>query len=423
VLYYLFAKAGLQDYRGLLALVFCCVYVFLGKFIEKNMQREKATLLLFYATSLTFAVLMIPFQFGVAGLSMGWLIEGVLLIVYGKLNSFKPLEKTGWGIYMLCLGSFVLLDIGGLLPFFNFTDFNSLSFVVKYTAITVSTFIVASFYGFIWRKKLPESSAIGQLEMGALALFKLGTWINCWLYLFVQIERLYTDWVPIQFVHYEFYEAMLVASMTIALAYTSMKIPVLYDRMIKYYSLTLYAIGYLICFYITLTIPTLELQFEQNSVFAYISLVVLISFHFLLYFSARDFLIAFIRRQYKSVELYPLIMGCYLLGVLTAFLNVQFHLGDVGLVFSLLYLVLAIAYIMYGFARKYVWIRRLGLGLVLFSTGKLFLFDLSFLSKGSKIFAYFSFGLLLLAISFIYQQVSNRLGAQSHAAEQSQSEI
>jgi uncharacterized membrane protein len=107
--------------------------------------------------------------------------------------------------------------------------------------------------------------------------------------------------------------------------------------------------------------------------------------------------------------MYPVILGVYLLGVATVFLNVQFRLGEVSLLFSFLYLLLAIGYIVYGFRYKYVYIRRLGLGLTLFATAKLVFYDLSSLSAGGKVIGYFCFGLVLLGISYVYQKVSSKL--------------
>ncbi|MNI73332.1 hypothetical protein D3C73_1293330 [compost metagenome] len=64
---------------------------------------------------------------------------------------------------------------------------------------------------------------------------------------------------------------------------------------------------------------------------------------------------------------------------------------------------------MFGFRRRYVYIRRFGLALSLLATGKLLLYDLTLLNTGSKIIAYFSFGLCLLGISYLYQRVSARM--------------
>lgn len=96
-LYLLFLDAGLKDYNGALALLFCLLYLGLGRGLEKLMPQEKESMLLFYATSLTFGILMIPFQFGAAWWSIGWLVEGVVLTLFGNLNRFKGMERAGWG--------------------------------------------------------------------------------------------------------------------------------------------------------------------------------------------------------------------------------------------------------------------------------------------------------------------------------------
>jgi uncharacterized membrane protein len=59
----------------------------------------------------------------------------------------------------------------------------------------------------------------------------------------------------------------------------------------------------------------------------------------------------------------------------------------------------------YGFIRNYRFIRIMGLGLVIVSLAKFFIIDLSGLETGYKIIAYFSYGLILISISFIYQKL------------------
>ncbi|WP_040950965.1 DUF2339 domain-containing protein [Gorillibacterium massiliense] len=405
MLYSLFDQAGLKDFRGLLALAFSLVYMGLGRLIEQVMKDDKMTRVLFFATSLTFAILMIPFQFGIQWLSMGWLIEGLLLIVYGQLHKLKPLEKAGWGIFSLCLGAFFVVDFAMHILF----SYERNLFPVKYSSVVAGMLLITLFYAIQQKKKgAPLFSRL--MEERVVTWFKYFTLANLWLYLLYGVGRLYNAWVPRPFGHRGFYEEMLFACTTIALAYTLTKVPILYDRLVKYYCVFLYAVGYLICLDVTMHVPVLSPEYAQNTAEEYIALGLLIGFNGFVFFSGRDILIAFIRRQYKSMELYPIILGVYLLGVLTAFLNVQFRLGDVGFAFSLLYLLLAISYITYGFRARYVYIRRLGLGLSLFATGKLFLYDLTFLSTGSKIIAYFCFGLVLLGISYMYQKVSVRVG-------------
>ena len=88
---------------------FCLIYAALAHLVSKRMPEERYALGLFYATSLTFAILMIPFQFGIRWTSMGLLLEGVILILYGLKVKEKRLEKAGLLIFGLCIGAFYLL--------------------------------------------------------------------------------------------------------------------------------------------------------------------------------------------------------------------------------------------------------------------------------------------------------------------------
>ena len=166
---------------------------------------------------------------------------------------------------------------------------------------------------------------------------------------------------------------------------------------VKYFVRCLFGIGYAICLVITVGLPSLQNEFSQNTGSDYIALVILIIFNIFVWFSGRDLLISLLNREYRSIELYPVFIG------------VQLQLNDAGLIFSLVYLLIAVLFIMYGFRQRYVYIRRFGLGLTLLSTGKLLLYDLSLLNTGSKIVAYASFGICLLGISYLYQRVSNKM--------------
>jgi hypothetical protein len=406
ILYFLFDKANLNDYRGLLALVFCLVYIGLGQFMEKVMSQEKYTMILFYATSLTFAVLMIPFQFGVQWLSLGWLIEGIILMIYGFRSQMKTLELAGWGIFTLCISSFFLFDVLQMLnPFDGTVEY----FDFKYFAVMAGMTFIMLFYLLEQRK---NNSFFHRWIRETISYYKYFTLANVWIYLLYSGVKLYDYGIPYQLYHYEFYKMILVAFITIGLAYVFTKIPLIYDKVVRYYSLFLYGLGFLICLWLTISTPVLKANYADNTAFEYFSLGILISYNVFVLFNARDILITFIREKYKNIELYPMIISIYLLGNITAFMIVQFQLGDIGLLFSFIYLILAIGYILYGFKKRYVYIRRIGLGLALLSTSKLFLYDLSFLTAGSKIIAYFCFGIILLGISFIYQKISNIMGDQ-----------
>jgi uncharacterized membrane protein len=69
----------------------------------------------------------------------------------------------------------------------------------------------------------------------------------------------------------------------------------------------------------------------------------------------------------------------------------------------------ALAWIIFGFVRRFVFIRRFGLVLAIFAVVKLFVLDLTGLTQGFRILSYFALGVILIAISFVYQYFSKRL--------------
>lgn len=286
-------------------------------------------------------------------------------------------------------------------------------FDIKYSSVMVGMLLVMLFYavGIHRGQSNPQESlrSAHPIVRHGLTGFKYFTLANLWVFLLIESNKLYEHWVPYRWVQYDFYELLMAAMITIGLAYGLSRTAVLYDRIVKYFSWFLYMIGYILCLVITIREPVLQPSYMDNTAADYFALVLLIGFHVLVFFSARDFLLAALRRTYTNSELYPVILGVYLLGITTAFLDVQLRLGDISLMFSFLYLLLAISYIVYGFRYKYVYIRRLGLGLTLFATAKLVFYDLSFMSSGGKMVGYFCFGLVLLGISYGYQKVSSKL--------------
>ncbi|XMB86156.1 DUF2339 domain-containing protein [Mycoplasmatota bacterium WC44] len=91
----------------------------------------------------------------------------------------------------------------------------------------------------------------------------------------------------------------------------------------------------------------------------------------------------------------------------TSILVGQFDLSRINLIISLIYLVVAVFSVYYGIVKKSTFTRRFGLGLTVLTLGKYFIIDLYHLETLWKIFAYFSFGVLVLLISVIYQKYAN----------------
>ncbi|KIL53033.1 DUF2339 domain-containing protein [Jeotgalibacillus campisalis] len=401
IMYFLFNVLGWDDFRGLLAVAFCALYYGLGKFVEKIIPKERLPKILFYGTSITFAVLVIPFQFGAQWLSIGWLVEGVVLILYANRHKVTLLERAGWGIFGLTLLTFSLEVLQNLTYLWPVSEY----FHLNYFLIIAGLVLVTGYYLVDQSKK--DRTYLFKGFDRFIKGFKYFTVLNVWIYVLYESIYRYTEWVADDFDEYWFYLLLMTALLSMGLAGVLEKIPLVVDRVIRIFSLILYGIGSFIGIVITFTIPTLEPAFADNEFSNWLALMILIGFNGIIYWIGRDLLLSAIRSRFKNAERYPAILSIYLLAMIAAFLTVQFQVGDVGFVFSSVYLVVAIGYILYGFKNNYVVIRRIGLAVTLAATAKLFLFDLLFLAETSKILAYFCFGLALLGISYIYQKVSS----------------
>jgi uncharacterized membrane protein len=404
ILYGLFGKGGLSDYNGLLALAFCLVYIGVAKLIERKVPGEKHGVLLFYATSLTFAVLMIPFQFGIQWMSMGWLVESVILIIVSLRYQMEKVEKAGWLVFALCLAAFYLGDFLHVLPHAKVMFFN-----YKYTAITVGTILVTAAYLIDSRKN--GMSKYGRLWNIAMNLkyFVIG---NAWIYLMYIGGEIYSAWMP-RGAHFSFYECALMSIINVACGYSVCRLPLLYDRVVQVFSFVFYIVGILLCLYINLFIPVIK-SFSGIAAAEYGALAFLIVFNLLLLLVVRELLISLIQRQHANLELFPLGIIIYLLGTVTIVLTRQFHLGGGHFISSLVCVLAALGSLVYGFRKNYIYTRRFGLGLSVFATAKLFLIDLVFLDTIKKIVAYFVFGFVLLGISYFYQRLKAEAEGQNH---------
>ena len=407
IIYLLLEKMKLVDYRGYLALGFCLLYVGIGYFINKKMQNEKTSIFLFYLTALTFAVLMIPFQFGMAWATIGWLVEGVLLTVFGYLKNEKWIERAGWIIFGICLIIFYYYEMLIKLTGVKLFD-------LKYTFIIGGVLLSYVIYQLgIIKNKTPELSIRGKF----IKYLKYFTIFN--LYFFLNyisqkyFKELIYDNVKINYSMFIFYKLIIFTTITMGLGFVISNIKYIYDTVIKIFSIILYILGDLIIIYMLLFMPVLKFtEFDYNLI-KYITLAVLIIYNLIILLNIRYLIILLLKRASVNFEYYPLWLGIILFGNITAFIIIQTNFQNVSLIISFIYIFLALAFISYGFYKRYIYIRFLGLGLIFFALIKTLIFDIFmrpyFLDITGKIIAFFGFGVLLLVISFIYQVINKKV--------------
>ncbi|UTR13837.1 DUF2339 domain-containing protein [Salipaludibacillus sp. LMS25] len=140
VMYALFYWLEWDSYTGILAVSFSAFYFGLGKWASRQIPKEVQTKILFYSTSLTFAVLFVPFQFGVMWLALGWLVQSIVIMLYANKYKQRLLEKAGWGIFGLTLTTFCIEVLERL------DGFTHAYFHFKYVAIIIGLIVVMMYY-------------------------------------------------------------------------------------------------------------------------------------------------------------------------------------------------------------------------------------------------------------------------------------
>jgi len=382
---------GLSRFHGLAAIVFAVIYIALCKIMGRFFASEVHTKMLFYITGLTFVVLVVPFQFGVQWWSLGWLVQGVLMACYGILADAKTIRRTGFIIGGLCLAVFVMYE----LPMY--AD----NFIFRYLAITLGSVLVLA--AFIYKRQVED----------VVRAYKYAVLINIWIYaVYVTYTVMEIFSEPLRGTSFSYYFLMNAAMIVLAFLFAAalMYLPIIRDKGTRIISIcvAIFGIGYLM-FGIGV-----EQVVERGSsvglvVVATIILCVLCGFAIL---AMRSVLMFFVMEVRMPVEWLPFGVSAFFLVLLTQSLIVQYRIDFTSMVFSIIYVVAALAWIIFGFVKRYMFMRRFGLVLTILAVGKLFLVDLQQLTDASRIVSFFAFGATLLGISFVYQYFSKHFAVK-----------
>ena len=414
IMYGVFYNFNLQDFNGLLAVCFAAIYLLLGRVIEKKFSaEERYARVLFYLTGLAFVILVVPLQFGRAWLSLGWLAEGVLLAVYGILTDEIQFRRIGLIICLLCLGAFVVFDC--IWPY-------SFLFVYKYLAITLGSLAILGAYMY---KRMMTGSFI--------QIYKYFALVNAWLYVMYLILNKLMDALASHFSRSIAYQTdyLCVAAAVVAtffMAYGFPRIKLLSDTGIKVLSIVLYSIGILVLALINTAGAPVDYIYLQVGTPApgitVMGTVILAALGILSVLALREIMKIIVTEQKLGIEWYPLIISGYSVVILTQNMITQYKLAFSSALISIIYGLAALAWIVYGFAKRYSYMRKFGLGLAVLSVIKVFLVDLASLTRGYQIVTYFALGITLIAISFVYQYFSKRLEqAEGGAADVEKGEL
>ncbi|KJS47550.1 DUF2339 domain-containing protein [Desulfosporosinus sp. BICA1-9] len=392
ITYLLFAGDPLlKDYKGILSLAFCAIYFVLAKGVEKKIPKHDAnTVWLFYISSLTFSFLIIPFQFGYVWLSLGWVTESLILILFALKIKSNLLERMGWIAYLLAYCNFFIK------PFFyqQYYHITYLLMVASSVFLLYSYFVTGRHrnYLFTWKYTF-------------LDIFKYLALARVLIYIIDELRYLFENYLQ-QIYNETFYHAVVFFLAIYLYIKVLQKTSWLHDKVILW-AVTGLSVGFAGGIILMNAVTRVFNLTHPNLLLEILSLIVLVGLNGLAFMSLKESVLRVLALVKLNLEIYPVVLAGYLLITSSCFLTGQFYwVRYINFALNVMYMGYAFAFIRYGFNRNYVLIRRAGLGLALLVCVKLFLVDLAGLDTLGRIISFFGIGAIALLISYAYQKMS-----------------
>ena len=401
MLYSALYRLDLSVFYGVLAAAFALVYIVLSRVCDKVFPAQKSVSVLFLLTGLAFAVLIVPLQWGRAWVTLGWLAEGLFLTLYGILRGNKTFARAGAVIFALCVGAFVFVDV-------VFLSAEAL-FDYKYLAVTLGGLLILA--ALAYKKRLVRTG---------MQAYKLAALVNAWGFcLYVVANKMALSFPPNQAgVMFNGKALTPVAQIVITFIFALglPQIKPLRDKGVRILSVVFSFIGMTQLLWLTAFQHVFIYDMHDGRFYNYPSTAIIVTTIFvalclLSVLALRRALLYFAEEMHMPVEWLPFGISAYFLLHLTQTLVSQYSLEITSIAISIIYIAAALAWIVFGFVKRYAFMRRFGLGLSILAVAKLFLVDMYGLSQGYKMIGYFAFGAALLAISFVYQRFSKAASA------------
>jgi len=394
-MYALFWQFGWNDFQGLLAVIFAVVYLGLSAVIWKKFKQSNDLRDLFFITGMVFVVLIVPIQFGVAWLSLGWLLQGLGAAMYGIVKENKRFKVTGLIICALCLAAFLIGDV--IIP--GESGIPAAHFGLKYLSMTLGSLLLLG--AFVYKKHPPAPKAMKYLTLGNIWFFALYTVYRVygWSYAAIYATNFNANYLIFA----------LVILLTFILGFVIPRIKVIADRGTQSIGNALYSfvVGIFVVLHITERplVPAMSSALMADAIIGSLMIILagLMSV-FVVYAIARQHFL----HLRRDIAYLPVIVSSYFVAILTLVLLVQYNIPFDSMWISFIYVGIALAGIIFGFVKRFMFMRRFGLGLALLSVGKLFLIDITGLTPIQRIVSYFVLGAVLLGISAVYQFFNKR---------------
>jgi len=394
------SNSGWGDSLGYASAIFAVLYLGIGYAVSKGFPDERAMPALFYITGLTFLVLFVPFHLDSMWFSLGWLVQGTLIAGYGILKNHRAFRISGFIIGGICLACFLTYDL------YEWVQWTNNMFPWQYLAITAASVLIMAAYVF---KR--EITGVWQI------VYKYCVAANLWFYGLFLVSRLdiilrNTYDIPIFAFNITYITNALIAVATLVLAALYTRLPMLTDKGMKIMSTIMNAFGIIFILILNVTerpiISAASIETQPISI-AIIATLILLAIGAIGALAVYDLTRRAVLERVIGVQYLPLAVSAYIVVMLTINLIHVYDLSFASFWISALYVLTALLWTVLGFVKRYAFLRRFGLGLALLSVTKLFIVDLAALTQEWRIVSYFTLGVVLLAISYVYQHFSKRL--------------
>ena len=382
--YYALWVFDLRAYEGIMAIVFAITYLSLGWGIGHFIKTDKYVTHLFYLAGLVFVILAVPLQLGMMWASLGWLVLSVVFGTYGILAPRKKLELFGYVTGILAVMAFVSIDLQNH-PFYGVET------LIRYSSITAGSLVI-----------LAAQAYKGRFGVEIINMAKFAILVNAWAYSifvlgFIDANTTLFEGATAAYFLYRGY-----VGITLLFGLAVPRLPYIRSKGVDILGHLIAGGGVIALFSLTdnssLPSPTIAMIIATCSLTA-LAIYAVYRLMVTLVATSKTLNPAYMERP-------PLVVSGYALVMVVLNLVAQFHIPFTSIAISIVIVVAAFLWIIFGFVKRYVLMRRFGLLLSVAAVAKLFLLDLPGLTDGYRIVSYFAFGATLLAISFVYQYFS-----------------
>jgi len=383
-----------NNFMGLLALIYAAAYFWLAlllwvKFEGANTMRDFAAL-----TGLVFVILTVPFQFDIVWLSLGWLLQGTAMCIYGIIKNKPRVKYAGMAVFGLCIAVFMLVDIAHYID-----GMEGFYFWFRYLSVTGGSLLILG--AFLYKKDVIS---------GVHRAYKYIVLVNLWVYMLYTVNQIESQIGSIYPFNMFYMAGAVQVVLTLGLAFGYLRIKPLYDDGMRVLAILLYTTAIAGLFVLNMaSSPSIALINTGHIWVVVGATAVVVILGGLTIYGLYDLLTRFVARGGMRVDYMYVFMVVYILIVITQGLVLHYGLDFASLWISLVYVFAALSWVVVGFWKRTVLMRRWGLVLALLTVVKAFLVDLTGLSQGQRVVSLFVMGAVLVGISFVYQLFSKRL--------------